>query len=146
MMGKFEFKTTNASEEEVEDAKRTAEELLRQPLPLSHALPALAFLGYRDEETGKVLLCKEIRVYETIKQGNRDTYRTGYDRIFVMPRKTNKVSENTARKTEDDRIHVAVESFTSEEVDRLYQKMKEEMERKLQAERERVKAETTWKK
>ena len=140
-MGKFELMNKNASEEEVENAKRMAEELLRQPLPLSHALPQIAFVGYRNEDTGKVRLCREIRVYETIPQANHDTYKTGYDRIFVMPRKKDAAVMEAVRK-KDDAIHVAVESFTAEEVEQRYQELKAEMERKLEAARRRNKGET----
>ena len=61
----LEFSNTDATVEQVKAAIRAAKVIMQRPLPLTHASPEIALVGYKEEATGRYKLLKEFRVFQT---------------------------------------------------------------------------------
>ena len=61
----IEYANTDATKDEVRAAIRAAKVIMQRPLPLTHALPRIALVGYQEEKTGRYMILKEFRVFQT---------------------------------------------------------------------------------
>ena len=84
----IEYSDADATAEQVEAAIRAAKVLLLRPLPLTHALPAIALVGYREKATGRNKLLREVRVFQTKELFASLTPADGHVRLFALPHLT----------------------------------------------------------
>ena len=80
----LEYSNTDATVEEVKAAIRAAKVIMQRPLPLTHAFPKIALVGYKEEKTGRCMLLKEIRVFQTGKLFASMTEIEGYVRLIAL--------------------------------------------------------------
>ena len=67
----LEYSNTDATVEQVKAAIRAAKVIMQRPLPLTHALPRIALVGYQEEKTGRYMILKEFRVFQTRSEERR---------------------------------------------------------------------------
>ena len=109
-----EFSNTDATTEQVRAAIRAAKVILLRPLPLTHAYPKIALVGYQDEETGKNKLLREIRVFQTGKLFASMTELDGHTRLIALPFMTREEYETV--RPEDLPGYRVYEEFTADGV------------------------------
>ena len=79
------YSNTDATEEQVKAAIRAAKVIMQRPLPLTHASPKIALVGYKEKETGRYKLLREIRVFQTGELFASMTTMEGYMRLIALP-------------------------------------------------------------
>ena len=79
------YSNTDATKEQVRSAIRAAKVIMTRPLPLTRAFPKIALVGYREEETGRYKLLREIRVFQTEKGFAAMTALEGHTRLIALP-------------------------------------------------------------
>ena len=108
-LSNIEYSNTDATVEQVKAAIRAAKVIMLRPLPLTHALPKIALVGYKDENTGRCMLLKEIRVFQTGKLFASMTEMDGYVRLIALPFLTREEFEMVqAEDLPDYRVYEAV--------------------------------------
>jgi len=82
----IEYSETNATKGQVKHAVCIAQVIMARPLPLSHVLPFAALVGYKEDKTGRYMLLKEIRVFQTREHFVSMTPLAGHVRLFALQR------------------------------------------------------------
>jgi hypothetical protein len=84
-MRDIEYANTDATVEQVKAAIRAAKVIMQRPLPLTHASPEIALVGYKEEATGQYKLLKEFRVFQTGALFAAETPLEGHVRLIALP-------------------------------------------------------------
>ena len=84
----IEYSNTDATVDQVKAAIRAAKVILQRPLPLTHEHPQIALVGYKEEDTGRYKLLKEIRVFQTGKLFASVTPLEGHIRLIALSHMT----------------------------------------------------------
>ena len=88
----LEYSNTDATVEQVKAAIRAAKVIMQRPLPLTHASPEIALVGYKEEATGRYKLLatgrykllKEFRVFQTGALFASMTAMDGHVRLIAL--------------------------------------------------------------
>ena len=81
----LEYSNTDASKQQVKAAICAAKLIMKRPLPLTHAFPEIALVGYKEETSGRYKLLKEIRIFQTKELFSSMTPMDGHMRLFALP-------------------------------------------------------------
>ena len=81
----IEYANDDATVEQVKAAIRAAKVIMRRPLPLTHAYPRIALVGYQEEKTGKYRILREFRIFQTGKLFADATALDGHVRLIALP-------------------------------------------------------------
>lgn len=81
----IEYSNTDATKEQVRAAIRAAKVIMMRPLPLTHAYPRIALVGYLEKTTGRYKLLREFRIFQTGKLFASMTAMDGHDRLIALP-------------------------------------------------------------
>ena len=81
----IEYVNTDATKEEVKAAIRAAKVIMMRPLPLTHAHPRIALVGYQEKKTGRYKLLREFRIFQTGELFASMTTLEGHDRLIALP-------------------------------------------------------------
>ncbi len=108
----FEYSNTDALKEQVRAAIRAAKVIMMRPLPLTHAFPRIALVGYQEEETGRYKLLREIRVFQTGELFASATALDGHTRLIALPHITREEYESV--KPEDLPRYRVYETVTAD--------------------------------
>lgn len=81
----LEYSNTDAVVEQVKAAIRAAKVIMLRPLPLTHASPQIALVGYKEKKNGQYKLLKEIRIFQTKELFSSMTPIDGHMRLFALP-------------------------------------------------------------
>lgn len=90
----IEYSNTDATKEEVKTAIRAAKVIMQRPLPLTHDYPQIALVGYKEEESGRYKLLKEIRIFQTGALFASMTEMEGYVRLIALRHMTREEYES----------------------------------------------------
>lgn len=93
----LEFSNTDATREQVKAAIRAAKVIMQRPLPLTHAMPEIALVGYKDEKTGQYMILKEFRVFQTgalFASATSAAEKCGYVRLIALRHMTREEYES----------------------------------------------------
>lgn len=90
----IEYSNTDATVDQVKAAIRAAKVIMQRPLPLTHAHPRIALVGYKEEDTGRCKLIKEIRVFQTGKLFTSVTPLEGHVRLIALSHMTREEYES----------------------------------------------------
>ena len=94
MLSDLAYSNADATVEQVRAAIRAAKVILQRPLPLTRAFPRIALVGYQEEETGRYMLLKEIRVFQTGELFASVTAMDGHTRLIALPHMTREEFES----------------------------------------------------
>ena len=81
----LEYSNTDASKEQVKTAICAAKLIMKRPLPLTHAYPEIALVGYKEETSGRYKLLTEIRIFQTKELFSSMTLLEDHVRLFALP-------------------------------------------------------------
>ena len=83
-----EYSNPDATVEQVKAAIRAAKVIMQRPLPLTHVFPKIALVGYQEKASGRYMLLKEIRVFQTGELFASMTQMDGHVRLIALPHLT----------------------------------------------------------
>ena len=93
----LEYSNTDATVGQVKAAIRAAKVIMQRPLPLTHALPRIALVGYQEEKTGRYMILKEFRVFQTgelFASATSAAEKCGYVRLIALRHMTREEYES----------------------------------------------------
>ena len=96
-LSELEYATTDATKEQVRAAIRAAKVIMQRPLPLTHALPRIVLIGYQEEKTGRYMILKEFRVFQTgelFASATSAAEKYGYVRLIALRHMTREEYES----------------------------------------------------
>ncbi len=108
----LEYANPDATAEQVRAAIRAAKVIMRRPLPLTHAFPRIALVGYQEEESGRYKILKEFRVFQTGALFASMTALDGHVRLIALPQLTREEYEKV--RPEDLPRYRVYESVTAD--------------------------------
>ena len=108
----LEYSNTDATVEQVKAAIRAAKVIMQRPLPLTHASPEIALVGYKEESTGRYKLLNEFRVFQTGALFASMTAMDGHVRLIALRHMTREEYESV--KPEDLPRYRVYEEITAD--------------------------------